>query len=208
MSLANYADLKTGVANYLSRDDLASRVPEFIGLGEDRLYADLRVRFMETSADVVITSGVQTTTLPSGFLQARSVYLTTTPVQRVEYRAPIEFWQIYAKLPAGTPYTFTIEGEDFVWGPAPDANYTATVLYYARPADLVDDADTNGLFPLAPGLLLYASLIEAAPYLANDPRILTWSAMYDDLLEKIHMADRRDRASGDGMTSARAAQIT
>lgn len=208
MSLDNYGDLKARVEDWLSRDNLTSRIPEFIALGESRLYSDLRVRFMETSVTVAIASGVQTSALPDSYLQARSIYVTGSPVQRLEYRTPVEFWQIYGSLPTAKPRVFTVEAEDFVWGPKPDANYNAQTIYYKRPDVLTDDTDTNGLFTLAPQLLLYASLIETAPFLANDPRILTWSAMYDDLLEKINLADRRDRSSGDGMVSARQAQLT
>ncbi len=208
MSNTNYGEMKTAVANYLSRDTLTERIPEFISYGEHRLYADLRVRFMETSADVAILSGVQTSGLQSDYLQARSIYITGSPPKRLEFRTPIEFWQLYNGLPTAKPGVFTIEGEFYEWGPLPNANYTATVSYYARPAALALDADTNGLFTLAPNLLLYASLIETAPFLGNDPRILVWSAMYDDLLEKIQRSDRRDRYSGDSQVESRQAQMT
>ena len=208
MSNLNYGEMKTAVANYLSRDTLTDRIPEFISYGEHRLYADLRVRFMETTVNVPIVSGVQTSALQSDHLQARSIYITGSPPRRLEFRTPLEFWSIYNGLPTAKPSVFTIEGEFYEWGPLPNANYTATVLYYARPAALADDADTNGLFTLAPNLLLYASLIETAPFLGNDPRILVWSAMYDDLLEKIMRSDRRDRSSGDAQVESRQAQLT
>jgi hypothetical protein len=43
MSISNYGELKTAVANYLSRDDLEDRIPEFIALAEDRLAVKLRI---------------------------------------------------------------------------------------------------------------------------------------------------------------------
>jgi hypothetical protein len=51
VSISNYDELKTAVANWLERSDLTSRIPEFIAFGEDRIGTDLRIRAMETSAD-------------------------------------------------------------------------------------------------------------------------------------------------------------
>ncbi len=208
MAITNYGELKTATANWLTRDTLVNRIPEFIALGEHRLYADLRVRFMETSAAVTITTSVRTSALPTSFLQARSIYISGSPNKRLEQRTPVEYWSIYADLPTAKPAVYAVEGENFTWGPLPDNNYTANVLYYKRPAALSADADTNGLFTLAPNLLLYAALIETAPFLGNDPRVLVWTSLYDDLLERIQLADTRDRYSGDARLPERQAQMT
>jgi hypothetical protein len=37
MSLTNYSDLKTSVANYLARTDLTDQIPDFIRLAEYRM---------------------------------------------------------------------------------------------------------------------------------------------------------------------------
>lgn len=34
MAISNYTELQTAVANWLDRDDLSARIPEFIGLCE------------------------------------------------------------------------------------------------------------------------------------------------------------------------------
>ncbi len=73
MSVDNYGELKTAIANWAERDDLTSRIPEFIALAEDRIALDLRVRPMETSADITISA--QTAALPTGFLGVRRLVL-------------------------------------------------------------------------------------------------------------------------------------
>jgi hypothetical protein len=208
MSISNYGELKTAFQNWLSRDTLTARIPEFIRLGEHRLYSELRVRFMEATESVAVNSGNQESSIPTRYLQMRSIYIAGPPHVRPEFRTPAEFWAIYANLPSAKPRYFTIERSRIEWGPIPDASYTAECNYYQEPVVLLEDADTNGLFSLAPNLLLYAGLIETAPFLGNDPRILVWSAMYDDLLEKIQLADRRDRSSGDAQVESRQAQLT
>jgi hypothetical protein len=40
-----------------------------------------------------------------------------------------------------------------------------------------------------PDALLYATLAEAEPYLYNDPRIATWSALYDRAIANIKKSD-------------------
>lgn len=54
MAITTYATLKTAVANWLSRSDLTSRIPEGIALAENRLAQDLRVRAMEATVDLVL----------------------------------------------------------------------------------------------------------------------------------------------------------
>ena len=49
MAISNYTELKTAVANWLDRDDLTDRIPEFIALAESRFNRLLRIRAMESS---------------------------------------------------------------------------------------------------------------------------------------------------------------
>lgn len=279
MAIANYGDLKTAIANFLSRDDLTSRIPEFISLGEDRVAQDLRVRAMEATVDLVLgkvnsggtvggtanaitvthttaitlvlgatVSFVATATntgattlnvdstgatnvrkgdgtvaleandivnggtyhvyydgsvwrlgprgsvpLPSRFVAVRRMYLDGDE-KRLEYMAPNIFWTRAGANQTGRPKFFTIEGEHIVFAPRPDASYYSKLLYYRRFAALSADSDTNWILTNARGLLLYATLVEASPYIGNDPRTLTWAAMYDSLIESVNDADRKDRA--------------
>ena len=48
MAISNYTELQTAVANWLDRDDLTNRIPEFISLCEARFNRTLRLRAMET----------------------------------------------------------------------------------------------------------------------------------------------------------------
>lgn len=208
MAISNYGELKVAVANWLARSDLTERVPELVSLGEGRLYAELRIRFMETTSNVTITGSTRTSALPTRWLGGRSVYISGTPNRRLEYKTPVEYWSIHSSRTSAKPDVFTIEGENFTWGPVPDAGYTAVATFYQKPAALSADADTNGLFTLAPNLLLYTSLIEASPFLGNDARILTWTTLYEDLMMKVHAADKIDRYSGDVRTANTEAQVT
>ena len=68
---------------------------------------------------------------------------------------------------------------NWLLAPTPDAAYPMEVLYYELPALLDDVQQSNWLTEYAPQLLLYATLLEATPFLKNDERIGTWQTMYD-----------------------------
>lgn len=193
MSITTYNELTFAVKNWLQRNDLNSRIPEFIVLGEALLYTKLRCREMESSASATITTSTRTTSLPTNWVAGRRIYISDTLNYRLEYKTPAEYWSVYADLTSARPSVYTIEGENFVWGPLPDAGYTATVLYYQRPAAL--SSSLNSVFTRWPNLYLFSALLQSAPFLGNDPRLLTWTAMLESLIDDIHEADKLDRMS-------------
>lgn len=195
MAITTFDELKTAVRNYLDRDDLTNRIPEFISLAEDRAAKDLRIRAMETSSDITMTADTQTTALPTRFLGAIRLYIqnTTSDYRRMEYLTPANFWLRELSDATSIPKLYTIEGENFVWAPIPDQTYTAKLLYYQRFAALSSASDTNWFLSNARGVLLYGALLEAAPFLEDDTRALTWATFYDDAVSRVIKSDKRDR---------------
>ena len=53
MAIGQYSELKTALANWSHRDDLTTRIPEFITLAEGRIAMDLKIRAMEASAELL-----------------------------------------------------------------------------------------------------------------------------------------------------------
>ncbi len=208
MAISTYGELKTAVANFLKRDDLTERIPEFISLAEDRIGQTLRIRLMEQTSDLTISSATQTVALPTRYVAMRRLYIDGSPVRRLEFRTPVNFWSIYASSETNKPRVFTIEGENIVLGPTPDTSYTGKILFYQRLAAFSSDSDTNTLLTEARGLYLYGALLEAAPFLGNDTRILTWAQFWDDLKERVETADKKDRFSGDALTQQSLVQST
>lgn len=206
MAITTYAELKTAVANWLNRSDLTTRIPEFISMAEDRCAQSLRIRAMETSSDLTVNA--QTVALPTRYLETRRLYIDGNPVQRLRYMDPKDFWERWASTRSGKPLFYTIEGENYVFGPTPDATYTGKCLFYQRLAALSADEDTNWLLTNARGLLLYGALLESAPFIGDDPRLLTWAALWDDLEEKVTKANKTDRVSGDAVVTRSAVSVT
>ncbi len=66
---------------------------------------------------------------------------------------------------------------------------TVQILYYAQPTFISSTTSSNLYLAYYPDALLYATLAEAEPYLMNDQRIATWSALYDRAIANIKKSD-------------------
>lgn len=189
MAISTYAELRTAVENWVKRADLDDRIPEFIALAESRIARKLRIREMEASADVSITGGTRTASLPTGFREIKRLYLNASPITFLEYMTPQDYWSRYAATNQGKPVVFTIEGSDFVFGPIPDSSYTAKALYYKALDALA--SSVHGVFTANPDLYLYGALVATEPYLKNDKRFPLWKAQFDEIMAELNEQGRK-----------------
>jgi hypothetical protein len=87
--------------------------------------------------------------------------------------------------------------QHFLIVPTPVRAFPFELVYWEQPVFLDDVTQTNWLTEYAPNLLLYASLLEASPFLKADERIQTWQALYDRTAQAVNGEDLRkiiDRA--------------
>ena len=196
MSLTNYSDLKTSVANYLARTDLTDQIPDFIRLAEYRMRREVRIRQMLKSATTVTVSGDATVEMPTDFLEARDFVVVGNPTQPLSYVSPSALSRNAISSTTGKPTEYTILASEFQLSPVPSSVYTLQVLYYAAPTLLSDANASNVFMANVPDMLLYASLIEAEPYLMNDARLQTWIAMYERASVSVTKSDESGQYSG------------
>lgn len=196
MSIATYSELKTAVANYLARTDLTDQIPDFIRFAELRLRRELRIRQMLKSVTTTTTAGDSTVELPSDFLEIRDFVVVTNPVQPLTYSSPAIFSRNTRSTESGKPLDYTILSTEFQLSPIPDSAYTVKLLYYYAPTFLSDSNQGNAFITNAPDALLYASLLEAEPYIMNDARINTWGGMYDRAISTLTKSDESSQYSG------------
>jgi len=196
MSFATYSDLQTSIGNYLARSDLTSQISDFITFAENRLRRELRIRQMLKSVTTATVKADSTVELPSDFLQVRDFVVVTNPLTPLSYSSPSSLSNDPRASEVGVPRSYTILANDFQLSPIPDAVYTVKMLYFAAPAYLSSSNTTNVFLTTAPDALLYASLIEAEPYLMNDARINTWGTMYDRAIGSLTKSDEEGQYSG------------
>lgn len=200
MAFDSYSALKTTIASYLARSDLTSIIPDFIRLAEERLRRDIRTRMMLTVATASTIAADSTVGLPTDFLEMRDIHLNTTPVFTLRYKAPNSFYETARTTESGRPVDYTILGSEIQLAPIPDTTYTLQMLYYSKPTLLSDTNASNTFLANYPDALLYAALGEAEPYLMNDARLQTWSALYDRAIAAINTSDQSSEYSGQPMS--------
>jgi hypothetical protein len=176
----DYTTLQATIANYLARSDLTATIPEFIRLAEDRLARDLRIRPMLKVVTTTTTASDGTVEIPADFLAMKDLHISSSnPIQTVTFQSTSNFFRNTRATASGLPVFYTALGQEFRFAPIPDAAYTLQMLYYYKPAYMSSTVSSNLWLANTPDLLLYASLGEAEPFLMNDERLATWSAMYD-----------------------------
>jgi len=199
MAINTYSTLQTAVANWLDRNDLTDRVPEFIALAEATFNRVLRLRAMETTVADATPSGSKEDALPSGYLQMREIHLTTTPIVSLAYITPEIMYRIRAGSTSGKPNSYTIVGDNILFGPTPDGAYDYSMTYYKAFDALSDVAPTNWLILNAPDLYLYGTLLQAEPFLMNDERVPLWERGVRQVINDLQQQDDKDRHSGSEM---------
>jgi len=195
MAINSYFTLQTAVKNWLDRQDLSSRVPEFISLAEARIARRLRSRGIEERATTSLVSGQEYYSLPTDFITARSIKVNSSPVRVLKYKIPTQLNELYPTSTIGSPTHYTIIGEEIQIKPTPNSTDTLEVAYFTRLPALSDTNTTNWLTANAPDLLLYGALIEAEAYLVNDPRIAIWKNAFDEAMNEWNRQEDNARFS-------------
>ena len=199
MSIATYSELNTAVANWLDRDDLTDRIPEFIALCEARFNRLLRIRAMEYKQTASTVSGQRNLALPTGFIQMRNLQINASPIVPMQYVTPEIYDRLYGSTLTGTPQMYTIIADEIQLGPIPGSALTIEMLFYKRFDALTDVATTNWMITNAPDVYLYGCLLEAEPFIMNDPRVQLWATAFKQAISDIQEQDNKDRHSGSAL---------
>ena len=202
MALSTYAELKTGIANWLNRTDLTDEISDdFIKLTEADFNAKLRIRAMEQIDSITIDS--ETETVPTGFIGVRSFYiLLSSNKYPLKYLTPHNMFDIRGGSRSGRPRTYTIESDDetetFRFGPSPDTSYTGYLSYYKAISALSASNTSNWMLANHPAVYLYGSLYHSANFLGGiDPQqTQQWLMMYSTALERCENNDKQDSYGG------------
>ena len=198
MALSTYAELKTGIANWLNRTDLTDEISDdFIKLCEADFNAKLRIRQMEQFDDVTINA--EKVSVPTGFIAVRSFYILSSSVKYpLEYITPANMNEVRGGSRTGKPRSYTIESdnesETFRFGPTPDTTYSGKLSYYKSFTALSDSNTSNWVLANHPGIYLYGSLFHAANFLGGiDPQqVQNWLQMYATSMERCENNDKQD----------------
>ena len=199
MAISTYAELQTAVANWLDRDDLTDRIPEFIALAEARMNRVLRIRLMEAKYTASSVAAQRNYALPAGYIQMRNLQINTTPIRPCQYVTPEIYDRLYGSTTTGTPEIYTIIANEIQLGPIPAGVQTMEMLFYKKIAALSGINTTEVMLTDNPDIYLYGSLLEAEPFIMNDERVGLWAQGFQQAVSDLQEQDNKDRHSGSAL---------
>jgi hypothetical protein len=213
MAIDTYAKLQAAIADTVNRDDLSADVSAYspatidgmvkrsIAYATATIQRDLISRGGHKNMETVInslttSSGVETVTLPTDFLGARTFYLSTNPLVMLEFVDPTTLFNQYPSSATGRPEKYTIIGTNTAYlRPIPDGTYTTRLIYSASIPVLSDVQTTNWLLTGHPDIYIAAAMLELCIYLENDERLQFWKGYYDQKMNDLMGDDRNTRWS-------------
>ena len=188
MTIATYAELQTAVASWLHRSDLTLVIPDFIRLAEERLNNDLKARLQVTKGTVAATAGNAYITLPTGVQEIMRVEVQASPVRVLTPMSADQLSTEYPDDSSGLPSNYAVIGDELQFGLIPDSAYDIGIVYRAKLPALASNS-TNWLLTANPSCYLYAALMSAAPYIADDALLQRAQMLYTEALERLNLTD-------------------
>ena len=172
-----------------------AQIPRLITLAERRLARDMKLQGFQNQIVTILQPGVAVLQKPDRWRDTVSMNLGTST--NLGHRNQIylrSYEYCRASFPdesyRGQPLYFA--DYDYLYWllvPTPDLAYPLEVLYYELPPLLDENRQTNWLTQYAPNALLYATLLEATPFLKNDERIPIWQGFYDHAIQSLNQED-------------------
>ena len=119
-----------------------------------------------------------------GVKALKIAYVPDSPVSLLRW---VSLEELYRDFPlrsgANTPVVISRQGANFVFGPMAK-DFTLTGIYYAK-QDPLETTDPSWYVTNAPEVLLYGSLLEAAPFIHDDPRLMVWQQLFMDAVRTL-----------------------
>ena len=199
MAISTYSELTTAVANWLDRDDLTLRIPEFIALTEAKFNRTLRLRSMEAKYTADTVADQRNLALPTGYIQMRNFQVNTSPLTTLSYVTPEIYDRLWGGSTSGIPKFYTILANEISLGPIPASVVEVEMLFYKNFENLSSTVATNWLITNAPDVYLYGVMMQAEPFIMNDERVPMWKIALDEALASLQEQDNKDRHSGSAL---------
>lgn len=179
-----YDSLVTDIIAYAEREDdtaFALQVPRFIMLAENRLIFDNSIKGIGTLRAVTLTVNSSIVEKPARWRANASWTITVSSEKKHlkprGYAYCREYWPNASSTDEPLFYS-DYDIDHWLVVPTPGSSYSSELMYYERPEPLDSTNQSNWFTQYAPNLILYASLLEAQPFLKNSNRIQEFQMMY------------------------------
>lgn len=194
-----FTTLQQDIRRYLERgftlvsDQIVyEQIPRLINLAERRIARELKIEGLINVLTGTLTPGLAVYPKPDRWRTTVSFNYGIDNQYQQLFSRSYEYVRSYwpNRNETGVPLFYAdYDYSNWIVSPTPDQAYPFEVLVYQL-LPLLDDANqTNWLTEYAPQVLLYASLLEATPFLKNDERIAVWQQMYDRAAQALNGED-------------------
>ena len=192
-----FETLKTDIQVYAERSDpeFSGQLDRFIMLAEQRLALEAKGLGFVRVVQNQFSPENPIVLKPGGWRQTKS-FMVYSPDGSVSFLRPrtLGFSKIYSSGESSSLPEFysNFDYTHFYVARSPDQNYTFELSYFERPEPLSDQNQVNWTTVFAPQLLLYASLLEAQPFLKNNTQLTVWQSQYAQILASLQREGSAD----------------
>ena len=199
------ATLKTAIQDYTdnSESTFVTHLPDFIKAAEEKILKSVDLDYFRKNVTSALNSSDQYLSVPSDFLAAFSLQITTSGSESFLLQKDVNFLREYtpAASTTGLPkYYARFDTDHFLLAPTPNSAYTVELHYFYRPASLTagSDSGTTWLSTNAPFALLYGSIIEAYAFMKGEPDVIkNYTDLYLQYMERVKdLGEARENTDG------------
>lgn len=210
----SFSTLTADIQNYLERGASAAndqtvynQIPRFINAAERKIMQALKLQGTQETLASTLAQGVPILAKPDRWRQTVSMFYGTgssgnarAPLFARDYEVARAYWPDDTVTDTAQPPLYYADFGYAYWlfVPTPPASYALEANLYMQPQLLDQNNQTNFFTNYTPNMLLYGSLMEAAPFLKADERLATWQNLYNFELQTLGSQDLQkilDRSS-------------
>lgn len=197
-----YDSLVEDIQNYAERNDepFISQIPRLIMLAENRIASEVHGLGYIRPVSFSIVQGDPSIEKPARWRETVSMFLNTPTGPKYLFPRTYEYCRMYSSSSDIPEFYADYDYEHFFLSPTPDSAYTGELTYHERPLPLSSTNQTNWTTRYAPQLLLYATLLEAQPFLKRTERLQEFVSLYERAVNAIKQEDA-NRESDSSMRS-------
>jgi hypothetical protein len=190
-----YDSLVSDIATYVERNDepFVAQVPRFIMLAENRLASEVRGLGYKRVVSFTLNQGTAVVPKPVRWRETVTFSVAGDYLYNRSYDFCRSYWPALATT--GDPmYYADYDYEHFLVVAPPAVDSPSEIVYFERPEPLSTVNQTNWTTQYAPQLLLYASLLEAQPFLKTSERMTEFNELYGRAIQAIQSEELRRKS--------------
>lgn len=189
MAMDTYDLLVEKVQSWLNREnfpDLDIEIEDLMAMAQRRIYRLCDFKIMEKK----ISFQFSTPTVPTDYLRTKRMrYSLSSAATVVLDGSTLDIIETLGT--SDTPYLYTIDAGDFVFGPAPAVDRDIDLTYYYPLPLLAPANQTNWFSENIPELILFGTLLEASLWLKDDNRAAVWEGRFMATKDEQESSERR-----------------